>query len=323
MRFSPSAASISKRQSLAACQQLVIRERCSNGLRQAAANAALDCDMLDVAEQFRGDCQRNSMGEFCDLEIELSFDYTYNITVACGSSVTTCSSECRDQIMLARNALGCCINVGLNDSSSSVYTPEQFTYALWSTCSVEPVTEECSPSTVNLRQRSGRPCTEVAYIEQTLSIWCTRRFVEPVLEKLAATPGCELTLQSTLKTLELCAVNEEGQFCILKHPVLFDHDQYQNVSDICDDVETCEPACNEALQSLNNTFGCCINYFYNDSLTGNLMPIANWLSFDFWTQCNLTTPGFCETRFSSAFQTKEFGVTATTSAAVLFLITLF
>ena len=114
-------------------------------------------------------------------------------------------------------------------------------------------------------------------------------------------------------------MNEDGQFCAVDRPSYLD--QYDDVSAICDDVETCEPACNQALWSLNDTFGCCVNDFYNGSLAGTLLPRTDWLSFEFWTQCNLTMPGFCETMFSGAVQTK--GVTAIISAAVLLLIALF
>ena len=164
----------------------------TNGQGQAAANLALDCGFLADAELLRESCRRNSIGKFCNPANEQLNGFSDNITEVCGSSsVTTCSSECRDQIMLARNTLGCCVNVGHNDSSSPLYNPEPFTYALWSSCNVEPVTEECSPSTIKIGLDQDRSdiwtpsCPTAVYLERLVSISCTRRFLEPVLDMLA------------------------------------------------------------------------------------------------------------------------------------------
>lgn len=66
----------------------------------------------------------------------------------------------------------------------------------------------------------------------------------------------------------------------------------------------CDPLCIESLGDLNNGTGCCLNSQFNESQT-------EFLSFEFWSQCGLTTPGNCEPRLTDDPTTS--GADSTTS----------
>lgn len=294
------------------CGELAIEEQCNSGLLQAAAEVAVNCNDLQMAQFFHNSCRRNSNGRYCDSGSSFLFVYTKDITNVCRNSTTVCSTECRNLLTRTRNELGCCINIGQNDSSNLIYDPEPFNYTLWSNCNVEPITEECTPSTVNLPQRSGRTCTPSSLFEQLNRVSCTRRYVEPVLKVLSATEGCDPIRQAAL---EQCGVNEFGTLCAQINSSTV---QISSTSLVCENTQMCSQDCMEALQSLKGTYGCCVNNLYNGSLDNIVVPRMDWLSFEFWVQCGVSTPGICEAKLNGV---PSFG-TSSFNTVILILIIL-
>ena len=140
---------INRRQSIEhrECYKSVVHgEFCNSGAFQDYASVFQRCNDSASANFFQAACTQNSMGKFCTEDTRLKED----IKNACNSSNSSCSSECRDLLITIRSELGCCIESLYNNSKVRIYDPISFAYSLWSTCGVEPVTQECPPSTITL-----------------------------------------------------------------------------------------------------------------------------------------------------------------------------
>lgn len=297
------------------CSAIVLEEECNGGLLQEEANLLLRCNLAQSAEFVSFICQRNSRGDYCSLVgIGLS-----DMDV-CASFNGTCTLQCKDQLVFIRDQLGCCISA-YNDSTSPFYTPI-FNYTLWSSCGVEPVTQECAPSPINLVNSQVDPtCTTSVLLERIGFISCTRRFVQPILDRLSATGGCQLFNQSIL---EECGVDALGKPCYSQTLELGSLFVTANIS--CGSTSTCDPPCIRALETFNSTSGCCINSF-NGSLAGVTfagvtIPSYDWLSYQFWSQCGLNTPGSCELRLNGAAFLKAPGIITAFAAVMMSLMVL-
>ena len=266
-----------KRQ-LGPCLDIAVRELCTGGTYQDWATLALRCNDSEMAHSLQDGCSINSMGRFC-LEPDLT-----HISDRCGISPTTCSPECRDLLTTTRAELGCCVKV-LNRSSN---VPPHFLYSLWSLCSMEPVTEDCT-SPITLPQTEIDPtCTESVYRERFFSeVVCKRSNVEPVRAKIAA-EGCEDRSQG------VCSVNAAGQYCGIISPNIA---LFQEASENCRDTTVCEPICMQTLSSITVTDGCCFTDEYNHTASQEPARV-DWLSNEFWSRCGVTPPGICQERIS-------------------------
>jgi len=72
------------------------------------------------------------------------------------------------------------------------------------------------------------------------------------------------------------------------------------------------------LQDIADSSGCCLNEVYNSSSRRD--ESYNWLTYDFWSRCNLQTLGTCEVRQNEdeLFTTCAVTLATTTSNAVPF-----
>lgn len=274
------------------CSQVAMREGCTGGVFEEYASLLLQCNSRSGAAAIHESCISNSMGFFCGSQSDDLFIDTNN---ACGAGALpgTCTPECRDFLIATRARLGCCVSL-FNDSSSTLYEPEPFRYSLWSLCGVETVTEQCAPSPFALPQAQVDPtCNQTVFQERLIAdIFCRRDFIEALRDELSS-EDCEDSMIIEGATQQ-CVVNEAGQFCSSQPGT---SSLIQAAFDNCEGTTSeCDPSCTAALTNAVNTAGCCFISEYN---TTSANP-RDWLSFEYWQRCDLTSPGFCEIRFSNA-----------------------
>ena len=258
---------------------------CNNGLYNDYANVFQRCNSSDFATIIEVLCISNSMGAFCNASISV---LQSEVESSCDSS--TCSSECRDVLTNIRSEVGCCIASIYNDSSRTLfYSPEPFNYTLWSNCGVEPVTQACPPSTVTLTKTEPDP-TCSGNITSTLQLLsstiCRREYIDPFVTLLSA-EGCTEDLDEADR---ICSVNKFGTYCSAFGFSL--QTIFTAASENCQNTSICDPLCIETLNNITNTVGCCFNEEFN--MTNSTV---DWLSDEFWSMCNLESPGLCEQRF--------------------------
>lgn len=138
----------------------------------------------------------------------------HSLISTCATSTTTCTTQYRNLLTSIRDQLGYCINAIYNDSTNTIselYMPIPFSYALWSSCGIEAVTEQCTSSTILLPQtQMDSSCTTADYISQSGYLMCTQRYIQPILDRLLAAGSCQSFYQSVL---EQCGVDAIGEPC--------------------------------------------------------------------------------------------------------------
>ena len=168
---------------------------------------------------------------------------------------------------------------------------------------------------IDLPVRRDFTCDETNFLQQILCrIACTRTYTEPLREVLIDN-GCEDPLNAILG---FCIANEAGQYCIGLDDIY--NDIYE-VNEVCNNNNTCEPSCAEALGILNDEYGCCLNSLLNTTDTGT----PAFLSFELWLQCGLTPPGICGPRLTNQAPTlnapgKTMGIAATLCMVALVML---
>lgn len=199
--------------------------------------------------------------------------------------------------MRIRGALGCCVNSFFNESTDGIhYRRDAFSYPLWSNCGVETVTDECTTSTVQVGSEIivDASCN---YLVENGNLLCTRNYLEPIVDALRETDGCEAFANGNM---EQCGVNENGERCNTLTTELTP--LFLAAQSACNGT-TCGDTCQQALMTLRNNGGCCVNTLWNNSLTAiSLQQLTGqdsgfiFLSYEFWSNCGLETLELCETK---------------------------
>ena len=271
------------------CNDVIVSQQCVSGHTEAYAQLVYQCggSGWSLARTLESSCRANAMGQFCGV-IDV-YSLTNSAQSAC--STTPCSSECRDLLISAKEQLGCCLNI-YNDTTSGLYdsmASALLSYSLWSGCGVEPSTEQCAPTTVNIVRQSDPTCTQAILLSQLYSqVLCNTRYID---SNFAALEGVELCRTYTdYSPNDSCRFNEFGQYC---EGGIDLQDNLDRASESCPNTDTCEPGCVDTLREVTGRLGCCINY-YNQSGGG-----GDHLSYEFWSRCGLVSPGFCEVRLTT------------------------
>ena len=272
------------------CENASMALQCTNGLAQEIANEELRCNLTEEAQTTLDGCRQNRMGVYCGAASAYLIEELENI---CSSSETICSTECRGLLMNINEELGCCINILLNSTEDS----SLFNYTLWSSCGIEPISDDCQSSPITTTTMVGPSCDESTYQKRFISLICSNKFAEPLFETMSNIDGCELYTQAFH---ELCGVNENG-FCFAEiDPFLM---EFQHAAYNCTSATTCSGNCKVALQDFESSAGCCINIYNGSILEYFGIRKLPFLSYKFWMQCGLETPGICEASFTSGAAT--------------------
>ena len=252
------------------CFSILSTEYCTNGYNQEYADIGRQCNQgiyMDLEE----DCAVNAMGDICNSVIIAVISDSQLLLVCGGRFPTTCTPECRHLLTTIRSELGCCAN-------------KFYDNYLWTLCDVGFVAEQCE-STINSSQTQQDPnCTDESFNQQIFrNVFCRRQYFESAINVTPDFCGIEHT----------CEANEEGRYC-LAIPELETDPLERAVSCACTDTCVCDPLCIEALNNGTNALGCCFISRFNDT------EQHDWLAFEFWQQCDLTSPGFCEPSYNDA-----------------------
>ena len=292
------------------CENASLALVCTNGLAQEIANEELRCNLTEEAQMTLDGCRQNRMGMYCGAASAYTTEELENV---CSSSETNCSTECRSLLMNINEKLGCCINILLNSTEDS----SLFNYTLWSSCGIEPISDGCQSSPITTTAMVGPSCDESTYQKRFISLICSNRFAETLatLETLSITGGCELDTRLFTELIpELCGVNENGIFCFEELPPFLMELQHAAYS--CTNIATCSENCKVALQDFESSAGCCINVYNGSILEYYGTMKLPFLSYKFWMQCGLETPGICEASFTS-------GAATTSALNKIFFLLLF
>lgn len=128
-------------------------------------------------------------------------------------------------------------------------------------------------------------CNQFNFLEQLLpNVLCTRRSVASLLDALAS-EDCQEDPVFDMIT-DRCNADEAGRYC---DTLPRSNRLILEAQNTCNDTSVCDPLCIGTLTNLSNTNGCCFNEEFNRTYSQ-----PDFLSFEFWSQCNLTSPGFCE-----------------------------
>ena len=158
---------------------------------------------------------------------------------------------------------------------------------------MEPVTEQCTPSSFNLSVAVDPTCNVREFYKRLFSrVLCRREHVESLKSALEGCPE-ELEYIDTL-----CMVSEEGLYCLASFGF---EDIFPlgttTVSTNCHDTSTCAPLCIATLNNITNIVGCCLNSVFNNTQRSR-RDYYRYYSYEFWRRCGLTSPGFCEVRLT-------------------------
>ena len=258
------------------CRTLGLERQCFGGLYQRYVTLLIECNHTEFAQALQSSCRSTSSGQICGL---VDYDtIRTNVSSVCTSN-TTCSSECRDIITTTRDSVGCCINL---------FDP---VFPLFALCNVEPETEECDPGPITLTQIDVDPtCTSADIrIRFQSEVLCRSDVLDTITDEIF--DACPVD-----RSFGFCAVDEMGRFCDLQTPMT---SLFETASDNCINTSICDPLC---VQTLNTITTCCFITEYNSTLPGQSI---DWLSYEFWTQCGLESPGFCEVFISDGNTTNE------------------
>lgn len=314
----PQAHSIHRRQTTheveVICGTLLLTEWCTSGYYEDVAYLLARCNQTTSAREIRDMCRVNSKGDACGAILT----FTNGYEDACRSTyrTMTCTPECRERLLTVREEWGCCISV-FNDSSNSIGDKDQIRSPVWPLCGVELVTEEC-PVPFDVPTEIVDPsCNESDLYEQAYSrVGCRREYIDSLRDAVAATEIC----QDYFDLNSVCAVDEDGEYCASGSNL---GSQANTASYNCRETNnTCSPLCREALSNVTAA-GCCLINEYNGTAFQ-----SDFLSYELWQQCGLTSPGFCaqrfddsESRISNTPSSNALSITPTISFAVAVMMT--
>ena len=283
------------------------REICTNGYYEDYAFLAAQCFQRAAAQNIQDVCGVNAMGRVC---AALDTPDPDTIESACGTSPTTCSSGCASALSNIRTQLGCCVNA-YNTTDSESSDRFVYSYALWSLCDVEPVTERCTPS-FDLPTGTDVTCNPLSFQEQLFSrVLCRAEFLDSLRSALTS-GGCPD--EASAGIVSSCSVDSGGQYCALLDNL---YDQMDSASTNCPNTDSCNETCINTLNSIVDMSGCCFISEFNSSFE----EPRDFLSYEFWQRCGLTSPGFCEVRLdTSPTRISGSGAATISATAALFIL---
>ena len=308
------------------CALALILDSCTSGAYEDVSYLISLCtqveDALSTARMLQGYCRTDSNGVYCA-------NFLANIDPlreTCNAFIHTCDPECRDvlastcpsgcseALTSVRAEIGCCGRV-----FNEIGFPE-LNYDLWALCGVEPWpdTDLCGPSTFELPARNlSHPLCLQSDLQGSVqfNVICKAEFLDSQRNALLATEGCESSVSILdVQTAASCAVNEGGSYCDSISNLLSEH--LTTASSNCMNTSVCDPLCIDTLEIITRSVGCCFITVFNSS-TDPTDPAREYLSYEFWQRCNLTSPGFCGVRLNNSTSRISASTAAAPNAAIL------
>lgn len=271
------------------CSGFVLGAQCTSGYFQEYIDFAAKCNDIGIYRTIAasGYCDVNAMGEICTALIEEAIIAERNASRVCGTSPTTCSSDCRDLLVTIHDRQGCCVHKFNTTDIQLLYS-----YSLWKLCNVKPVAEqrECESIFDFSNTQVDPTCTRASYFQQLyFNVFCRRQYIESTE---AVRGACRLGVFDTLEVYSSCEANEDGQYCF----AITKEDSFSirlPAVHACTNTSVCDPLCIEAINNGTDSIGCCFVTLFNRTF-------YDWMTYEFWEQCNLTSTGSCDPLFNEA-----------------------
>ena len=178
---------------------------------------------------------------------------------------------------------------------------------------MEPVTERCTPS-FDLPTANDVTCNPLNIQEQLYSrVLCRAEFLDS-LHRALTSGGCLDDDEASAGIFSSCSVDSGGEYCALLDNL---YDQMDSASTNCPDTDICNETCINTLNSIVDMSGCCFISEFNSSFE----EPRDFLSYEFWQRCGLTSPGFCEVRLdTSPTRISGSGAATISATAALFIL---
>ena len=270
-------------------RETYIERICTDGFYEEYTTVAAQCNQSQLARTVGDTCRSNEAGVRCG-GIDMDADYQQFFS-ACESSLTAgtnCSENCSSHLAARRTQYGCCTAVFNNSFFISDEERAAYSYSLWSRCGLEPVPEECAPA---FRLPAVDPtCTPEAFRDRlTFSVVCRSQFLRD-LRDYAVSCGDDSGDDGNSS----CAVDERGSYCSLQDDMLYSANSEASAN--CPNTTACDPLCTETLSNITRTYGCCFVSKFNTTAGSQ----RDYLSYEFWQRCGLTSPGLCRLRLDDS-----------------------
>lgn len=264
------------------------REKCKVGYYESYASICAQCNQTEMAQGIVDTCRRNG-DEICG-----NLDHFFSTACDHNTSNVTCTDKCREHLTTVRSTQGCCVNV-FNATAQRFRDSDKmalYDHALWSRCEVEPVSEQCPPSTFQLPNKTDPTCTTTRELTSRLysQVQCKREIAYHILSA-AKVLDCPDIIEM-FRDPSFCGVDQEGQYCTTGPAANLTKSA---ISEECPETSTCDPDCVATLNHLAATYGCCFVNQFNGTADGE-PPV--WMGHGFWKRCDLNSPGFCQQKFT-------------------------
>ena len=276
---------------LQTCTEVTVEAQCTSGFFQSIIDETLRCGFRSVVPRFEVACRQNEARNYCGA----AGAYVPEIVrIMSTCQPTVCSSECRSNIMILRERLGCCINLLLNGTIPQFASA--FSFSLWSRCGIETVPNTCPPSQLDLSTPQIRSCSQTEYSRSLFELICTRSNSQPIRDALSNSNNCTNLVNASV---EACGVID-GDLCLNRLNSIRVNTNLRSALSTCTLTDTtCPSTCRNSLATLRNDLDCCFNNFFNATIViqgQQQLAIAN---NDLWKRCGLETLGRCPIELSN------------------------
>ena len=296
----------------------VLNEFATCGLREFHTNQA----SIDA----RRTCAVNGNGDFCesafaqyDQDGMRLMDIQSNCSTVLDSS-SGCPSDCRTLLEQFKAELGCCINTFINGTLYARSSPAAVDYRVWNSCNISLPADGCENGLIIENFARFHRCSDAEFYHRVYrQNLCQPNVGQPYVSFLLNNSSCYDLLTEAQDVVNSCSLSETGFPC-----ELFSEREVDSLDSICEQsavTGNCSMECRDRLVELNNSLGCCVNY-YNRTVDSS--PLG--LSYSLWKSCGVESPGFCNSTLKLSVETAvkegDAVTNATTSATLVGLCTI-
>ena len=252
------------------CARISYEQLCTSNLARVTSqlNSAVSCNNVEFANLHSNTCARdNQTGLYCGAAMAYSLDIGRLLFGTCASTLLdgNCTPECQNSLTSVSNSLGCCINAIFNitDGLYSSFGIPAFSYALWSSCGVEPPDIMCE-GTLDFILPSTPEQEQCDFSEIS---GCNPTDLDTIRKTVADDPGCDTYLDYFM---DLCSFDEErGTYCAEGNRIPSDTAMFLTpITTTCSQAkltQMCSSECRQLLESFIENRGCCANTIYNST----------------------------------------------------------
>ena len=235
--------------------------------------AAATCRRTDMTVSLSTQCARDpDIGAYCSETLFYVGDAVQLLTECNITLIQSgmCPANCSMQLQALRDSLGCCINAVFNrtDSPYADFFLPYFSYTVWRTCNVTPITTTCTgmvPFNLPDFAKTSPNCSYSERLSSNLKQSCVLRGQLMNNELIQSSQECTDYLEYNYR---LCSVDHAGHFCVVTPTPNSDYAEYINVIiAACTSTSNCSRQCQQALQYFATNRGCCVNAIYNSTYT--------------------------------------------------------